>query len=37
MNVADIKPRITLSDTRPTSRSIIKEVANKHDLMVRSF
>jgi len=37
MNVADIKPRITLSDTRPTARVIIKDVANKHDLMVKDI
>ena len=34
MNVADIKPRITLSYTRPTARAIIKDVAHKHNLMV---
>jgi hypothetical protein len=34
MNVADIQPRITLSDPRPNSRAIIKEVAQKHDLMM---
>ena len=32
MNVADIQPRITLSEPRPTARGIIKEVAQKHDL-----
>jgi hypothetical protein len=34
MNVADIKPRITLSDPRPNSRAIIKQVAHKHNLMM---
>jgi len=37
MNVADMQPRITLSDPRPNSRSIIKEVAQKHDLMMRDI
>ena len=34
MNVADIQPRITLSEPRPNSRIIIREVAQKHDLMI---
>ena len=33
MNVADMQPRITLSEPQPNSRAIIKEVALKHDLM----
>ena len=37
MNVADIKPRITLSEPRPNARAIIKDVANKHDLMVKDI
>jgi chromosomal replication initiation ATPase DnaA len=32
MNVADIKPRITLSEPRPNARVIIKDVAHKHGL-----
>lgn len=34
MRVADIKPRITLSEPRSTADSIIKDVAQKHNMTV---
>ena len=37
MNVADMQPRITLSDSRPNSRAIIKQVAHKHGLMMHEI
>lgn len=37
MNVADIKPRITLSEPSRTICGIIKEVADKHDLTIKEM